>query len=270
MAIKKKILISVILAIASMAVGQDAMAQSTIGKPTKKTKTEAAHAAKPATKTAKPVATKRVSSPVPTVAQDSVSGKTKVQEEVFVMPVPTTGFLRGYEWVELGLSVKWAACNVGASRPSDYGWYLAWGATAEDPDKKYNEVTCKTWKKKLGDISGDTIYDAARAIWGSTWRLPTRAECEELVTKCKWEWTTVEGQQGMKVTGPNGNSIFLPPGGFGFMGKWQYDNVNGYYWTSTPAEGDTRGAYNLGFGFAGLNVDPKIREFGQLVRPVTN
>lgn len=125
--------------------------------------------------------------------------------------------------VDLGLSVKWATCNVGAEKPEDLGDYYAWGETEKKTE--YTEDTYKHAEDKDGDgdfyddlnnwedigsnISG-TPYDVARAKWGGKWRMPTVEEAEELLGKCSWEWTTVNGTNGYTVTGPNGNSIFLP------------------------------------------------------------
>ncbi|MCD8303544.1 MAG: hypothetical protein LUC86_01770, partial [Prevotellaceae bacterium] len=126
----------------------------------------------------------------------------------------TSGYINGHEYVDLGLSVKWATCNVGGSYPSVYGDYYAWGETSTK--SSYDEDNCKTYNVSMGSIAGNSSYDAARANWGGTWRLPTADEIDELIDKCDWEWTTRGGHAGYKVTGPNGNSIFLPAAG------WRY------------------------------------------------
>ncbi len=120
--------------------------------------------------------------------------------------VKPTGKINGHEYADLGLSVKWATCNVGASSPSDYGNYYAWGETT--PKGTYTEENSKTYGKNMGSIAGNSQYDAARANWGGSWRLPTASEIDELKSKCKYVWTTKGGVNGYKVTGPNGNSIF--------------------------------------------------------------
>ena len=74
---------------------------------------------------------------------------------------PATGTHAGHEYVDLGLSVKWATCNVGASSPSGYGNYYAWGETS--PKNDYSSSTCKTWERSMSDIGGNSSYDAARA-----------------------------------------------------------------------------------------------------------
>ena len=139
-------------------------------------------------------------------------------------PRPTTGTLNGYDWVDLGLSVKWATKNVGASSPSDYGDHFAWGET--ETKKRYYWDTyfdClddegRSWGiYKIGgktSISPTSGHDTARENWGGTWRMPTIAEFKELHTKCTWTWTSQGGHNGYLVTSKiNGKSILLLAGG---------------------------------------------------------
>ena len=133
--------------------------------------------------------------------------------------------------VELGLSVKWASCNVGASSPEDYGDYYAWGETSEKT--YYSEENYLYYDSYIGnDISG-TKYDVAHIKCGGDWRMPTKGELKELLEECDWTWTTLNGVNGCKVTGPNGNSIFLPAAG----GRSEADIIDrglaGYYWSSS-------------------------------------
>ena len=157
----------------------------------------------------------------------------------------TSGFINGHEWVDLGLSVKWATCNVGASSPSDYGNYYAWGETRTKSE--YTTDNCSTYGINIGDISGDSRYDAARANWGGTWRLPTQAEMQELIDKCSWTWTSLRGHNGYWVTGPNGSSIFLPAAGYRIGSSLYGAGDKGFYWSSSPYESDARNAYILKF-----------------------
>ncbi len=144
----------------------------------------------------------------------------------------TTGI--GYEYVDLGLSVKWATCNVGASAPEELGNYYAWGET--QPKELYTPATCATHKVNLTqtNVKGNAQYDAATANWGSTWRLPTSAEADELVNNCTWTWDATN--KGYKVTGTNGNSIFLPAAGVKSHDTVQSAGSVGEYWTATPHE----------------------------------
>ena len=178
-----------------------------------------------------------------------------------------TGVINGHEWVDLGLSVKWATMNVGASSPSDYGSYFAWGETR--PKSEYTADNCVTWNKDLKDISGNSSYDAARSNWGGSWRLPTKSELEELKNKCKWTWSTQNGRKGYTVTGPNGNSIFLPAasGRVASM-RGRGIGVYGYYWSSTPSGSNDQSAYYLYFDDDSRRVDWYGRHFGLSVRAV--
>ena len=101
---------------------------------------------------------------------------------------------------------------------------------------EYTEENSTTYGKSIDDISGNPIYDVARAKWGSSWRLPTKTEFQELADNCSWRWTTQGGQNGYKVTGPNGNSIFLPAAGYRYESLLYRVGGGGYYWSSTPSE----------------------------------
>lgn len=185
-------------------------------------------------------------------------------------PDGSDGKHEGHEYVDLGLSVKWATCNVGASKPEDYGNYYAWGETTTK--STYTEGTSKTDGKSMGDIAGNSSYDAARANWGGTWRMPTDAEMQELIDKCTWTWTTQNGVNGCNVKGPNGNSIFLPAAGYRFRSSLDYAGSSGGYWSSIPTSSfdifdDT--AYYLNFNsVVDQDMSDFKRYFGRSVRPV--
>ena len=168
--------------------------------------------------------------------------------------------------VDLGLSVKWASCNVGAERPEEYGDYFAWGEIS--PKESYTEDNCLTYGKSMTDISGKPQYDAATANWGGAWRMPTYSELKELGSNCTWEWTTLNGVNGRKVTGPNGNSIFLPAAGYRY-GTSSYDvGSYGDYWSSAPYEGGGSRAYRLYFYIGYCVWGSGSCYYGQSVRPV--
>ena len=184
-----------------------------------------------------------------------------------------------HEWVDLGLSVKWATCNVGANAPEEYGDYFAWGEIS--PKENYIIQTYQYWTDydgdgswdsgefaELGDIAGNPQYDAATANWGGAWRMPTYSEQNELLNNCTWEWTTLNGVNGRRVTGPNGNSIFLPAAG-SRLGTSSYNvGSNGDYWSSTPYEDDDYYAFNLYFGSGHYDWLWIGRYDGHSVRPV--
>ena len=175
--------------------------------------------------------------------------------------------INGHYAVDLGLSVKWATCNVGATSPEDYGNYFAWGETSTKTS--YTGANSKTYKKSMGDIGGDSRYDAATANWGSGWRLPTESEFVELKDNCTWTWTTRNGVNGCEVKSKkNGNSIFLPAAGSCEGDTPHYQGSYSYYWSSTP-EDNTYGAYLLYFDSRRHDPYWKLgRYFGFSVRPV--
>ncbi len=179
-----------------------------------------------------------------------------------------TGSINGHDYVDLGLSVKWATCNVGADSPTDYGDYFAWGETTTK--SQYTEGNSVTYAVSMGDISGKATYDAARANWGGTWRMPTSDEVDELINNCTTEWTTINGINGYKVTGPNGNSIFLPAAGERYGTWFSLTGFAGYYWSSTPHESNTRRAYYLSFSDEDFYGGWSLRDKGWSVRPVSD
>ncbi len=124
-----------------------------------------------------------------------------------------TGYHQNYASVDLGLSVKWATCNVGANRPGDYGNYYAWGETTTKTE--YTESNSKTYRLHMKDIGGNLSYDAATANWGGEWRMPSADEAQELLGYCSWTWSSKDGYNGYQVTSKkNGKSIFLPAEGW--------------------------------------------------------
>ena len=199
----------------------------------------------------------------------------------------TSGFENGHEWVDLGLSVKWATCNVGASSPSEYGDYFAWGETSPKSDyswedykfrvsgDSYDNVTFSKYNTKRGRGSVDNKTrldlsdDTARANWGGKWRMPTKAEFNELRSNCTCTWTTQGGKNGYKVTSKkNGNSIFLPAAGYQSGASVRRAGSNGDYWSSSLNTGLPGNAWNLYFDSYGFYADLSYRSDGRLVRPV--
>ena len=129
---------------------------------------------------------------------------------------PDNGTVKGEvaEAVDLGLSVKWASWNVGASRPEEVGNYYAWGETKP---KEYYTYNNWRWKGQITKSSSKNImgsnYDAATVNWGDGWRMPHIVEFMELRGNCTWGTAERNGVPGFLVVGPNGNAIFLPKGG---------------------------------------------------------
>ena len=200
-------------------------------------------------------------------AKTTPSKKPNKHNNASTPRIVASGSIDGHDYVDLGLSVKWATCNVGASSPSDYGSYFAWGETSSKSE--YTEENSLTYRKSMGDIAGNPRYDAARANWGSSWRLPTKMEIEDLVDKCKTRWTTYNGRKGRLVTGHNGKSIFLPAAGWRYGSSLSRGGECGACWSSTPYDGNTEGAYILGFDSGSFIRGYNYRNDGRTVRPVS-
>ena len=184
----------------------------------------------------------------------------------------------GHEYVDLGLSVKWATCNVGATKPEAYGNYYAWGETATKETYDWSNYFDtsdggSTFTKYT--IDGKTVLDleddAAAVNWGDQWRMPTDAEWTELRKNCTWTWTddyNGTGVAGRIVTSKtNGNSIFLPAAGFrSYDGLYDAGDY-GDYWSSSLNTG-SRDAWNVYFNSGYVYRDRSSRCCGQSVRPV--
>ena len=202
------------------------------------------------------------------------------------------------EYVDLGLpsGLKWAKCNLGASKPSDYGDYYAWGETAPkaeytwatykwmqagQSDWKYitkytfaDGVTEGIWYDSAREFIGDnkTVLvaadDAATQQLGSPWRMPTIDEIQELLVNCTWTWTTQDGVNGYQVDGPNGNAIFLPAAGYRKVSGLKYAGSQGYCWSSSLSTTESNCAYSLDLHSDRYLIARTYRYFGYTVRPV--
>ncbi|MBQ0156803.1 MAG: hypothetical protein KBT22_09560 [Bacteroidales bacterium] len=189
-----------------------------------------------------------------------------------------SGTISDHDYVDLGLSVKWAICNVGASSFTDYGDYFAWGET--EPKEDYSWKTymwCNGGSETINKyrISLDYVFvlesldDAATVNWGEKWRMPTIAELKELKNECEWEWNTINGVNGYKITAKNNNWIFLPAAGSRY-GTSSYEvGSGGSYWSSSVSKSFRDRAYGLYFGSSGKYTDYSYyRTNGRTVRPV--
>lgn len=179
-----------------------------------------------------------------------------------------SGFELGHGYVDLGLSVKWATCNVGASSPEQTGEVFAWGETVTKSE--YMDRNCSTLNKKMGESSRNRIYDAAVANWGPTWLMPTKAQIEELLSNCTAQWLSYQGVKGCLLTSKvNAESIFLPASGY-FVGKAPVMAGSiGCYWSGTANAGDNTSSYGLYIDEDGANSYWNNRYAGHCVRAVT-
>ncbi len=183
-----------------------------------------------------------------------------------------SGQYNGHDYIDLGLSVKWATVNIGAEKPEDYGYYIAWGETTTITKESYDGGTYKYYKSETipahqdadgfdipeKNIKGYTKYvtsskasdygydgfsddkttlelsdDAANANWGGSWRMPTYSEWKELQTNCIWTWTTKNGRRGYKVTSKVA----------GYTDKWIFLPAAGDRLLSDLTDAGSRGIY---------------------------
>ena len=192
----------------------------------------------------------------------------------------------GHEYVDLGLSVKWATCNVGATKPEEYGDYFAWGET--QPKTTYGWSTykwCRGSYNTLTKYCTDSFYgtvdnkttldlsdDAARVNWGGSWRMPTKAELDELRKNCTWTWTTQNGVKGCKVTskksGYTNKSIFLPAADLRDGSSLDDAGSYGGYWSSSLYTDEPHSAFGSFFSSSNMGWSRYRRYVGQSVRPV--
>ena len=193
-----------------------------------------------------------------------------------------------YEYVDLGLSVKWAKCNVGAEKETDAGLYFTWGETTGYTASQVGQVgTDKqfSWSDyKYGNSSDLTKYnqsdvktvlestdDAASQIMGGDWRMPTKAEFQELIDKTTKEWTQVNGVNGYKFTSKiNGNSIFIPASGYCNDGSVYNVGYGGYVWSSSLRTSNPYDAWYLYFYSSNCSMSNSNRCNGRSVRGVRN
>ena len=186
-----------------------------------------------------------------------------------------------HEYVDLGLSVKWATCNVGASKPEEAGCHYAWGELEEkdnyivenykfyDSDDYYriNKYNSNSLDGKDGFTDDKMILDpeddVAHEKWGGKWRMPTAEEWEELKNNTTSTWTTQNDVYGRLFTSENGNSIFLPATHTFLYGQYW----GGGYWSSSLFwHPDCGNRLSFGSGAVGTGGEPRYA--GLSVRPV--
>lgn len=195
-----------------------------------------------------------------------------------------------HNYVDLGVSVKWATCNVGAEKPEDYGGYYAWGETGMKDYYDWSTYKyCKGSYNKLTKYCGGGSFgyngysdkitvlessdDVAHVKWGGDWRMPTKAEWEELLDRKNftWKWIEQNGVKGYKViskkAGYDGNSIFLPATGIYENGDITTSGVYGNYWSSTLVSYCSY-AKALWIGDEWIYLSNGDRCYGFSVRPV--
>ena len=187
---------------------------------------------------------------------------------------PSDPTLTPGDYVDLGLSVKWASCNLGASTPAGKGGYYAWGETStktEYSEKNYAYYKEGSGYTDIGENIAGTQYDAATVNLGKDWRMPTKDEVQELCDKCTFTYGEVDDVKGYYATGKNGNSIFLPCYGYkSGSNSYNWNENEGSFWTGTseiPPYNKNNGFYlRLHDGEASINTEFKYS--GLQIRPV--
>ena len=196
-----------------------------------------------------------------------------------ILAMPEFSLSTDERCVDLGLSVKWAAWNVGATKPSEYGSYYGWGETQSRTsflltDYAYYDSASGSYIDIGTEISG-TEYDVAAAEWGDGWRMPTLEEVNELMNDCVWSKVVIDGVGGHKATGADGSSIFIPNAGY-WRGRSLYSSDDyfegpaGYFWIGTLGPGNGKEAYIFSSDNGSISVNYRYwnRYFGIPVRPV--
>lgn len=199
------------------------------------------------------------------------------KEETSSQPIGDT-----HEYVDLGLpsGTLWATCNVGANCPEDIGDYFAWGEIAPKDLYDWESYPYGSFNSETGSFRmikycpDDSLMvlelsdDAARACWGENWCMATKEEWEELYQKTTFEWTTVNGVEGRLMTGPNGNTMFLPATGFRQDGELLCPGL-GIYWSNTRHLSFPERGWSLHFDWESCHVCGTYeRNRGQVVRAV--
>ena len=198
-----------------------------------------------------------------------------IRSSLLVMPeVTLEDSVQDDRWVDLGLSVLWAAYNVGASSPEEYGGYYAWGETKEKSSYTWENYKFYNPSTDVFDFIGleisGTLYDVAHVKWGDGARMPTLTEVEELVDNCTFKYGTYNGVKGNYLTGPNGNSIFLPFVGKRINDDLDYEGLYCYFWSGTYDDNIIGYCAYFLYCFKGDGLwSYNDCYYGQSVRPVT-
>ena len=179
-------------------------------------------------------------------------------------------------WVDLGLpsGVKWATCNIGATSPTDFGKYFAWGETSDKNDYCWSTYSFSKWPTKYNKadnkITLDPNDDAAIINCGGKWRMPTIDEWKELKNNCTWRWTTLNGKAGYHIMSKNGkSSIFLPAAGLINESDFYDVYLKGYYWSSMRHPTKIETALCIHFYSDGTKfLSYTHRNIGFTIRPV--
>lgn len=216
-----------------------------------------------------------------------IYNKDKSVERINILNVDSITFISpeiAHEAVDLGLSVKWATCNVGAFSSWESGGYYAWGETEEKTQYDWSTykycdgtqfyMTKYCTNSSYGSVDNKTVLDVeddvAHVKWGGSWRVPTTSEIYELINNCSWNWTVNNGVNGYTVTGSTGNSIFLPVTGYRYGTAYHNNETLGYFWSNGLISGpEARSAYHTVYLSQAYTYQATLaRSYGLTIRPV--
>ncbi len=207
---------------------------------------------------------------------DMLTNQSKfIHVTVFFEPMLTCTNDNHPHIIDLGLpsGTQWACCNVGADTPEAYGGYYAWGETVAKESYDWSTyIHCKGKRNtcfNLGEDIAGTEHDVAHVVWRSSWRMPSEEQFRELLTNCDREWTSINGVNILRLTGPSGGTISLPLAGYIWGSEVYEDNEYADYWTSTVDESNSN--YAISFGYhppSDITFDGDYRYTGLSVRPV--
>lgn len=171
--------------------------------------------------------------PLSLYGQGQISRPITQQNSIVYNVSEPDGYINGHGYVDLGLpsGTKWATSNIGATKSEEIGNYYSWGEIK--PKEKYHYKESRLSGIEIQDISGNEKYDAASAIWGKNWQIPTEQQMQELIKNCKFKEILYKNVKGILLIGPNHKTLFIPKGGYGS------DKIYGigegcYLWTGTP------------------------------------
>lgn len=203
------------------------------------------------------------------------------EAEPTVTTYPVDGYKNDFGYVDLGLpsGLKWATYNLGAIKPEEHGDYFSWGEAktksnfSESSSFTYERTPSRLEGYGVIDSQGNLLpsYDAATSNWGDEWRMPTRAEYDELIDYCDWSWTDFNGVKGYKVTSKSNSSkwIFFSASGY-YDGSLNYNvTKTAGYWSTTVVEDSEYRSWNLSFDSSSFEMYGGSRDYGNTIRPVT-
>ena len=201
----------------------------------------------------------------------SQDNKLNLEKKVTITQTKEIKYVAGNA-IDLGLSVLWSDINLGATTPEGFGEYFAWGETK--PKEHYSKDNYMHYDHSMNqyldigeDISG-TKYDAAHVNIGNGWRMPSNTELQELIKNCEWEWVKSGNTLGYKITGKNGNYIFLPAGGRILYSTVSSQNEWTEYWSSSERQKYRGDAYLLVENGYNPIVISSDKIYGVPIRPV--